>query len=92
MELIDRLERKVRDAASEVTALRRARRELQLEVEQLREALRGHQTAVRENEKFRRDHDRLRARLTRLNGKLEKLLLLEPTPTTNGGNREDHPQ
>jgi hypothetical protein len=92
MEAIDRLLKKVEQASDELVDLKRDNRRLASELEALRHQLRDHQLLVKENERFRRDGDKLRGRLTRLHKKVEKALMITPGALAEGGTDEEHPQ
>ena len=87
MEIIDELTRRVNQAARELSDLKKDRQQLLSEVETLRVQVRDLQSSARENERMKRDQDQLRARLLRLQKKIDKHLLVETTlaAQSNGG-------
>jgi hypothetical protein len=94
MEAIERLLKKVERASDELIDLKRDNRRLASELEALRHQLRDHQLVLKENERHRRDADKLRGRLTRLHKKVEKALMVAPSALAGaeGGSSEEHPQ
>lgn len=85
MDPIESLSQRVQQAAREITDLKKERQLLTVELESLRRQGRSYQNLLRENEKMRRDQEQLRARLLRLQKKIDKHLLVETTLA--GGNR-----
>lgn len=79
MEIIDELTSRVQQAVREISDLRKERQLLASEVELLRSQVRDLQTKSRENERLKQDHEFLRARLLKLQRKIEKHLLVETT-------------
>lgn len=94
MEVIDRLLKKVQLASDELIEIKRENRHIASELEALRNQLREHHLLLKENERFRKDADKLRGRLTRIQKKVEKALSVTPTLLSGmeGGNDEEHPQ
>lgn len=91
MENLDRLAKKVEEAANEIISLKKDRKQLTTEVELLRREVQSRQALVRENEKFKRDRELLKTRLTRLQKKIEKQILVEATvqAALGGTHREE---
>jgi hypothetical protein len=92
MEVIDRLLKKVQQASDELIEIKRDNRHITSELEALRNQLRDHQLILKENDRYRRDLDKLRGRLTRLHKKVEKALMVAPAALSEGGADEEHPQ
>lgn len=94
MEVIERLLKKVQTASDELIEIKRANRHMASELEALRNQLRDHQMLLRENDRYRRDFDKLRSRLGRLHKKVEKALAIAPATLidVDGGSDEEHPQ
>jgi hypothetical protein len=94
MEVIDRLLKKVQLASDELIDIKRDNRHMSSELEALRNQLRDHQLLIKENDRYRRDMDKLRGRLTRLQKKIEKALMVAPAAlaATEGEIDEEHPQ
>ena len=92
MEVIDRLLKKVQQASDELIEIKRDNRHITSELEALRNQLRDHQLILKENDRYRRDLDKLRGRLTRLHKKVEKALMVAPAALSEEGADEEHPQ
>ncbi len=90
MEILDQLTKKVREASHELLSLKNERRQLLSEIELLRNQSQQVQSILRENDRIKKDHDRLRARLLKMQKKVERLLALElPVMSPFGGNKSD---
>lgn len=94
MDAIDSLSNKVQWAARELLELKKERQQFISELEILRGQSRNFQAVLRENERIRREQDMMRARLIRLQKKIDKHLLIETTLAASvmGGSNEEHPQ
>ncbi|MCG3203833.1 MAG: hypothetical protein KCHDKBKB_00509 [Elusimicrobia bacterium] len=93
MEFIDELTLKVNQAAEQIIQLKMERHKHVSELELLRNQLKNFDSLLRENEKMKRDQDLLRTRLSRLQKKIEKHLLVETTlAAQSGGAHEERSQ
>ncbi|MBV9080804.1 MAG: hypothetical protein JO102_06765 [Elusimicrobia bacterium] len=92
VQLVDRLLKKVQRAAEELIDLKDANRKLQSELDLLRQQLKEHQTLQKDNDRYRRDFDRLRTRLGKLHKKVEKALVMSPVGAGREASNEEHPQ
>jgi len=94
MEVIDRLLKKVQLASDELIQIKRENRHIASELEAIRNQLREHHLLLKENERYRKDADKIRGRLTRIHKKVEKALNISPSllSETEGGSDEEHPQ
>lgn len=90
MEILEHLTKKVQDASRELLTLKNERKQLLSELELLRQQSSQFQPLIRDNERLKKDQDRLRTRLLKMQKKVERLLALElPITSPFGGTKHD---
>lgn len=82
MDVLEQLSRRVQQAAEEIVSLKKERGQLISEIEMMKDQLRGHKIAARDNEGFERDKARLHGKLEKLRTKIEKLMTAESGAAT----------
>ena len=86
MEVVERLIEKVQRAADDLIELKKNNRVLQSEVDLLQRKLKDHQDLIRDNERHRRTFEKLKTRLTKLQKKVERAMIIAPV----GGSEEEN--
>ncbi len=85
MDIIDQLTKKVQTAAHELVALKKEKQQFLSEIELLRHELQQFAQAGREIEAYKRNQERIRIKLEKINKKIEKQMMSGQSLTFAGG-------